>query len=506
LLACVALAALGGCAGLPPRPALPDQFAIAPAKGGAVDDLVAAAEAQHPGQSAFRLVTQGTEAFVVRMQSARLAARSLDVQTYIWHADLTGIYLGQQLLESADRGVRVRLLLDDLDARAKNDGFAALAAHPNIEVRMFNPWVTRSGTLRKAGEGAMSFKRINRRMHNKSWIADNRVAVVGGRNVGDEYFGAGEEMNFIDLDFAMLGPVVRDASAWFDKYWNSASAYPMEALDPEGVSEEALGKLRKRLEKYMGETGNQRYADALRGDEVVKRMIAGDWPMQWSAKYRFVSDDPAKVTMTKRDAKRTPVGSALLPMVQAAGKSINIISPYFVPGEEVTKALIAAAGAGKQVRILTNSLVANDVAAVHGGYSRYRHPLLKGGVQLWELKPVLGSVSGSSLFGSSGASLHTKALSTDGQTLFVGSYNVDPRSTWLNTEQGVLVEDKALTTQLDEIFAAQTTGAHAWQVTLKDGGLAWTDGKESFSSDPKASGWRRFQAWMTRVLHLDAQL
>jgi len=213
----VALVAVGGCAQLPPRPDLPDVTAIAPADGGALDELVAVAEALHPGESAFRLVAEGTEAFVVLMQSARLAARSLDVQTYIWHADLTGTYLAQQLLESADRGVRVRLLLDDLDARAMNDGYAALAAHPQIDVRMFNPWVTRSGTLRKAGESAMSFKRINRRMHNKSWIADNRIAIVGGRNVGDEYFGADKEMNFVDLDLAMLGPVVSAAPAWVDR-------------------------------------------------------------------------------------------------------------------------------------------------------------------------------------------------------------------------------------------------------------------------------------------------
>ena len=506
ILACSALAALGGCAQLPPRPALPDVAAIAPAEGGRLDDLSADREARHPGASAFRLVTEGTEAFVVLMQSARLAVRSLDVQTYIWHSDLTGNYLAQQLLESADRGVRVRLLVDDLDARAKNDGFAALASHPNIDVRMFNPFVTRSGTLRKAGEGAMNFKRINRRMHNKSWIADNRVAIVGGRNIGDEYFGAGDEINFVDLDFAMLGPVVRDASASFDKYWNSASAYPMEALDADGVSEEALGKLRKRLEQYVNKAGDSRYAAALRGDEVVQRMVAGDWPMEWSAKYQFIADDPAKVTMKRRDAKRTPVGSALLPMVQAAETSINIISPYFVPGEDVTADLVGASGAGKKVSVLTNSLVANDVAGVHGGYSRYRRPLLEGGVQLWELKPRPGGKSSSSLFGSSGASLHTKALSTDGRTLFVGSYNVDPRSTWLNCEQGVMVEDEVLTRQLEAIFATQTAGPHAWQVTLKDGEMGWSDGEESFDSDPKASGWRRFQAWMTRVLHLDAQL
>ena len=419
--------------------------------------MVAAREAGHPGASAFRLVTDGTEAFVLRMQSARLAARSLDVQTYIWHADLTGIFIAEQLLESADRGVRVRLLVDDLDARALNDGYAALAAHPNIDVRLFNPWVSRDGTLSRAGEGAMSFKRINRRMHNKSWIADNRIAIVGGRNIGDEYFGAGEEMNFVDLDFAMLGPIVRDASASFDRYWNCASAYPIETLDAKSVNEEALGKLRVKLAGYVKAAESGRYATALRGEDRVKRLIAGEWPMQWSTKYQFVVDDPAKVKMTKREAKRTHVASAIVPMVRAAKSEIRIISPYFVPGKEVTTALTGAVGGGRQVEILTNSLAANDVAAVHGGYSRYRRPLLEGGVQLWELKPAAGSAS-SSLFGSSGASLHTKAISTDGQSLFVGSYNVDPRSTWLNCEQGVLVEDDMLAKQLDEIFTRTDYG------------------------------------------------
>ena len=503
----VALLAAAGCAELPPRPPGPETVAIAPTEGGPLDDRISPAETRHPGESAFRLVKEGTEAFIVRMQSARLAARSLDVQTYIWHADLTGIYLGQQLLESADRGVRVRLLLDDLDARARNDGYAALAAHPNIEVRMFNPFVTRSGTLAKAGEGAFNFGRINRRMHNKTWIADNRVAVAGGRNVGDEYFGAGEEINFIDLDFAMLGPVVRDASATFDKYWNSPSAYPMETLDPEGVSEAALQKLRGRFAERLKEAENSRYAVALRGDDVVRRMLAGDWPMQWSSNYEFVSDDPRKVTMKKGDPGRTQVGLALVPMLKEAQLQVTVISPYFVPGDEVTTAMVGAVSAGRQVRVLTNSLVANDVAAVHGGYSRYRRTLLKGGVQLWELKPLFGDKANSSVFGSSGASLHTKAFAVDGRRLFVGSYNLDPRSTWLNCEQGVLVENETLATELETLFDAQTSAQHAWRVSLNgEGDLRWSDGTETFDSDPKASGWRRFQAWITRVLHLDAQL
>ena len=342
-------------------------------------------------------------------------------------------------------------------------------------------------------------------MHNKSWIADNRIAIVGGRNVGDEYFGAGDEMNFVDLDFAMLGPIVRDISASFDKYWNSPSAYPMETLDPDGVSEKALATLREKLAARTTGAEDSRYAVALRGDDVVKRMYAGDWPMQWSGKYEFVSDDPRKVTMKKKDVKRTSVGGTLLPMIQGAQKSVHIISPYFVPGDAVTTGLTAAAGAGKEVSVLTNSLVANDVAAVHGGYSRYRKPLLKGGVQLWELKPQ-GGRGNSSIFGSSGASLHTKAFSVDGEKLFVGSYNLDPRSTWLNCEQGVMVEDPVLAKQLDGLFTTHTNGEHAWHVTLVDGDLRWDDGTETFESDPKASGWQKFQAWITRVLHLDAQL
>lgn len=499
------LATIAGCAQLPPRPALPDETAVAAAETGALAERIAPSEAAHPGRSGFRLLSDGTEAFVVRMQGARLAARSLDVQTYIWHSDLTGKYLAAQLLESADRGVHVRLLVDDLDARAKNDGFAALAAHPGIEVRLFNPWATRSGAISGAGESIASFKRINRRMHNKSWVADNRIAVVGGRNVGDEYFGAGEEINFVDLDFAMVGPVVRDVSASFDKYWNSPSAYPIETLDPDSVSEAALQKLRKRLAEHAVGAAGSAYASALAGSDVIRGMIAGDWPMQWSARYEFVSDDPRKVTMKKRDAERTQVGLALVPMLKDSASQVTIISPYFVPGKEVTEALVEAAGRGKSVRILTNSLVANDVAAVHGGYSRYRKPLVEGGVHLWELKPTSGSPD-ASLFGSSGASLHTKAFAVDGKKLFVGSYNLDPRSTWLNCEQGVLVDDALLARQLESLFDQQTSGKHAWRVTLENGDLRWSDGTESFDSDPKASGWQRFQAWATRVLHLDAQL
>jgi len=428
------------------------------------------------------------------------------VQTYIWHADTTGLYLAYELLAAADRGVRVRLLVDDFDARAKNSGFAAIAAHPNIEVRLFNPFATRSGGLRLAGEGARDFDRINRRMHNKSWITDNRIAMVGGRNLGDEYFAASGEVNFVDLDFAMIGPVVRDVSASFDRFWNSSSAWPMELLDGESINDAALERLRTTLAAQAETARGSRYALALRENDGIRRLGAGDWPLQWSAKYRFVSDDPAKVTMEDRDASRATVGAAIMPIIRNARRSLQIISPYFVPGDEGSDALVARARAGATVQVLTNSLAANDVATVHGGYSRHRQALVEGGVQVWELKRQSGKSAESSLTGSSGASLHTKALTADGSTLFVGSYNLDPRSTWLNCEQGVIVEDATLAAQLGEIFALQTGGSRAWRVTLSDGKLRWTDGTETLDSEPKATFSQKFQAWFARVFHLDSQL
>ena len=495
---------LAGCAQLPPRPSLPYEVATPTATDAPLDRMFAAAEGAHPKESAFRLVADGTEAFTTRLQSLRLARRSIDVQTYIWHADASGTFFAQELLAAADRGVHVRLLIDDMDARARNASFAALAAHPNVEVRLFNPYASRSGSLSWASESARNFQRINRRMHNKSWIVDGRIAFVGGRNIGDEYFGAGEEVNFVDLDFAMLGPVVRDVSDAFDRYWNASAAWPMELLDPRAVNDAALEDLRQKLDSRAAQVQPGPFADALRAQPASELFAAASF--EWSAAYRFVVDDPNKVHMRRRDAKRAVVATALRPLLENAKRAITVISPYFVPGRRGTSTLIRKAEAGESVRVLTNSLAANDVATVHGGYSLRRRPLLEGGVQIWELKPTDGGLKKRSFRGSSGASLHTKALTADDRLAFVGSYNLDPRSTWLNCEQGVLVEDQTLAEQLGDIFKTETDGSRAWRVTLDSGHLHWSDGKEEFHSEPKASLGRRFQAWIARFFHLDAQL
>ena len=496
------IGALAGCAQLPPRAELPDQPALPAATEGVIAARVLPLMAAHPGQSGFHLVSDGTQAYALRAFSAQAATRSLDIQTYIWHADLTGRLLARQALQAADRGVRVRILVDDLDARAKNAGLAALDAHPRIEVRLYNPMASRSGTLAMAGEFGTGFKRLNHRMHNKSWIADGRIALVGGRNLGNEYFNASEGANFIDLDMLMVGPVVDAVAGNFDRFWNSPSNHPIGQLSPEAASGETLEQLRAVLEASVGELASSGYATVLREDPRVQDIIEGGTRLHWSGTWRFVSDDPLKARLPA--GQRSEVVDALLPQIAGAGQRLLAISPYFVPGERGTAGLVAAAGRGIDVRILTNSLAANDVAAVHGGYSRYRHALLEGGIGLWELKPS-GTPAKFSLAGSSGSSLHTKAMIVD-EGVFVGSYNLDPRSTSLNTEQGVLVSHPALASELSLLFARQTAADHAWAVTLEHGDLRWSDGTKTWTREPEATGSQRTLAWLMRVLPVESQL
>jgi putative cardiolipin synthase len=343
-------------------------------------------------------------------------------------------------------------------------------------------------------------------MHNKTWIADNRIAIVGGRNLGDEYFGASDEVNFVDLDFAMVGPIVRDASASFDRYWNSPLAYPIAMLAQKAVTAESLQALRGKVAAEIGAAEQSKFAQELHKSDAVQRLVAGDWPMHWSANFRFVADNPLKALGESEGLAGSQVLATLQPLLKASQASVTIISPYFVPGEAGTGFLVGIDRSGSAVRVLTNSLAANDVAMVYGGYSKSREPLLQGGVEIWELKPEAGSTAKSSMFGSSGASLHTKALTADGRMAFVGSYNLDPRSTSLNCEQGVFVESPEVSAQLEQIFRTDTSGERAWAVTLQDGKLQWSDGTKAYDSAPEASAGRKFQAWLAKVLPLDAQL
>lgn len=492
-----------GCAKLPPRPDTIVQHSLPSGQSSLLDRTIQPKLDQHPGQSGFRLLSSNADAFAVRIISARRAERSLDAMYYIWHNDLTGRLMAREALRAADRGVRVRLLMDDNDARAKDAGFAALAAHPNIEVRLFNPFATRSGALFQLVEGLTRFKRLNRRMHNKVWIADNRIAVAGGRNLGDEYFGANADVDFLDLDVAMVGPVVQAHSLVFDTFWNSRATWPIAALGPGRVTSEALATLRKELDSAWDDDRASPYLESIRDDNSVQRLMEGDLSLSWTANWKLLSDQPSKIFKEEGSSNVLP---GLAQAFNGAKKRVIIVSPYFVPGKSGTKALVARVKNGRQVVVLTNSLAATDVALVHGGYASHRRALLHGGVELYELKNV-GPPTKLTLTGSSSASLHTKAALVDRRVAFVGSYNLDPRSTSLNTEMGVLIEQPEIAAEVDRLIATQTSGDRAWRVTIdSNGSLQWSDGETISHTDPDASLMRKIQAWLAQILPIESQL
>lgn len=505
LIACWLLLCASSCSSLPERAALPFEDALQPANNARLDALVGPEEQRQGERSGFRLVEHGPEALAIRVHASALADRSIDVQTYIWHADLTGLYLANEMVLAADRGVRVRLLLDDLDARSNNYGLAALDAHPNIHVRLFNPVASRAGSWSLAGSFLRDGRRLNRRMHNKVWIVDNRVALAGGRNLGNEYFGASDGANFADLELAMAGPVVREASQSFDQFWNDEASYPIGLLSPGSVNEKALQGIRETLAESARSASGTGYAALVAADNAIPRLLSGDWALDWTGEYRFVSDDPSKVR-EKPAPGLSRVLAELLAGLDTAGHSIRIVSPYFVPGREGSERLLAYAERLQSVSVLTNSLAANDVVAVHGGYSRYRKRLLEGGVGLWELKSTVGESVKRHVIPSSGASLHAKAASIDDSGLFVGSYNLDPRSTSLNSEQGIFLRSAELTRGFNDMFDQVLASQQSWELSLHSGRLYWNDGQQTRDREPDASFGRRFMAGLMRILPIQSQL
>jgi putative cardiolipin synthase len=506
LLASTLVAALG-LARLPARTSSVHTTALPVGSDSPLDRELAPRLAQHPNESGFWLVSDGVEAFTLRARSARRAGRSLDVQYYIWRADVTGVLLLRELVNAADRGVRVRVLLDDLDARAKNFELVAIDAHPNIEVRIFNPFAIREGVAGKIIEGLTAFSRLNARMHNKGWIADNRIAIAGGRNIGDEYFSASERVSFVDLDFAMVGPAVNEMSADFDGYWSSAAVWPMAALNPAKVERARFAALREAAQQRYQSALQSKYVQALEGSEVLDRMLIEPEDLHWSSDVQVLSDDPLKATLGRDPLERSNVLRALSAAMKAARSSITLVSGYFVPGERGTNTLTELARSGRTLSIITNSLAATDVVAVHGGYAKYRSELIEHGASVWELKPEpTQRHSVSDAFGSSNASLHTKAAIID-EKLFVGSFNIDPRSVSLNCEQGVMVRDAALAEQATVLFERLRTGEHAWRVSHDgEGELEWTDGKRTLDREPDASFARRAFAQLMRWLPIESQL
>lgn len=443
---------------------------------------IAARVAANPGKSGIHPLLDSRDAFAARVLLVQAADRTLDVQYYIWHDDLSGRLLFEALHDAAERGVRVRLLLDDNNTSGLDPTLAALDTHPNIEVRLFNPFVVR----RPRALGYLTdFSRLNRRMHNKSFTADNQATIIGGRNIGDEYFDATEGTAFVDLDVLAVGPVVREVSADFDRYWASGSSYPVDRLLPPADEPFAV--------EHHAEAAA--YVTAVRESRFVQALMQGRLPLEWAAT-RMVSDDPAKGLGQAAAGVLLP--HRLKDILGQPQKEIELVSAYFVPAGTGTEMFVDMARRGVKVTILTNSLEATDVVPVHAGYAKRRKALLRAGITLYEMRrlsPGSREEKSAGPFGSSASSLHAKTFSVDRSRAFVGSFNFDPRSAHLNTEMGFLIESPALARNMADAFESRIP-ERSYQVHLSDSGaLYWTErrGGEQLRHDtePGAGFWKR---------------
>ncbi|WP_431637697.1 phospholipase D family protein [Dyella sp. KULCS107] len=512
----LAMLALSGCATLRKDFPKPQTTALPPKLDTPSARYVHREVASHDEQSGFRLLTFSTNALMSRVTLADHAKHTLDLQYYIFANDATGRLVAQRLLAAADRGVRVRLLLDDINIDKQLDMLDALDSHPNIEVRLFNPFGTRARSgLVKATQFVLDGSRLNHRMHNKSFIADNTVAIVGGRNIGDDYFDAGESTHFRDLDLIAIGPVVRQASQAFDEYWNCDAAYPVKAFSGKHPGHLELATLRQQLAHDARQFAQSDYAQATL--EQLPHGPSGDRPGKWFWGHAtLVADQPAKIDADGDDPSLR-IGPDIKAMLDGAQHHVQMISPYFIPGDDGTAFLTGLAKRGVRVQVLTNSLASTDEPAVHAGYSRYRLPLLRGGVQLYELRPAPGAKQPATDAGkSSGVSLHAKAIVVDAHEVFIGSMNMDERSKLLNTEMGIIVDNAPLAEAVERYFDDASRPTSAWRVMLDptkpaaDAGLRW-QGDEggqlvTHDSDPDATAGRKAEVGLIKLLPVESLL
>jgi putative cardiolipin synthase len=459
---------------------------------------------QHPGLSGFDLIASGRTAFEARYGFARLARRTIDAQYFVWADDATGRNMLLALIEAADRGVRVRLLLDDLGLAGTDKTLALLAAHPNLQVRIFNPFASRELHL---VDFLFDFERVNHRMHNKAFVVDNTIAVVGGRNIANQYFATDTEANFRDLDLLIAGPIVRDVSQVFDDFWNSPWARSIHRLDQERPSPEAARVFEAGL---RAPADDQSFPFRTRLDEpfleglvttVARRLIWG--------KARLLADRPDKPQTSEPaiiEDLRAKLGGKI-------SQELLLESAYFVPAGGSTERLCSLAARGVHIRILTNSLASTDEVSTYASFMRHRETLLRCGIELHELRPDAGFIrrEWTWLRTPSAAELHTKAAVFDRETVMIGSFNLDPRSRYLNTEIAVLVESRALASKVVAFIGAGMDLGNSFRLSLDaDGDVEWTardeSGEQHFHQAPVTGPWRRFKAEFLSLLPIEEQL
>ena len=465
----------------------------------------------HSGQSGFILLPSGEEMFGAINGIAAIAEETIDAQYYTWKADTSGKLLIDRLIRAGDRGVRVRILLDDFFTRGQDQGIATIDSHSNIEIRIFNPFSNR--TFRGI-DFLTDFSRVNHRMHNKVFIADNAVAVVGGRNIGNRYFGVDPDANYRDLDVLAVGPVVANVSHSFDTFWNSDLAIPISAITDFGVSEEERQRSFQTLREWSVEEADGFPYEVFRErDQRIARLDGIRDRFIW-ANAEVLFDDPSKAA----GSGERGIAPRLRQVIASLKNELLIESAYFVPGTRGVDLLGQLEDRGVEVRILTNSLASNDVTPAFSGYAPYRLPLLRHGVELHELRADPGSVRQywSNLATRAKATLHTKTLVFDRSKVFIGSMNLDPRSDRINTEIGLLIHSEELSTQVATFIELGMEPENSYVLSLNDksghslGPMMWqgeTRGtRVQYHDEPEASIGKKMRAWFLSLLPIEKQL
>ena len=485
---------------------------------------VGAASAAHGGLDGVRVLTDGIEALQMRVALAHAATRTLDLQYYIAEEDNTGKLLLGAALYAADHGVRVRMLVDDLNFKDIDKRMAALNQHPNIEIRVFNPFASAdAGPLAKLSNLLTDMDKLTHRMHNKAMIADNQIAIVGGRNLGDEYFDASPNLVFRDLDVFTAGPIVPKISASFDAFWNSSESYPLRALNRQHFDPQDIEKVRADLRRHWQQTADAFNAKPLNATPLAQQIRRGALGLTWAPTELRV-DSPRKVE-APLDQYESPPIKRLGELVHGARREVLVISPYFVPRDSVVTLTADLVRRGVRVAVLTNGLAATDAPAVQAGYAPYRVPLLRAGAELYEFKPTAGRGASAGVFGSrSRSSLHAKAYVIDRQTLMIGSMNLDPRSVHLNTELALVIHSAPLAEQVAQLFQRAASPASSYRVRLATpdeltqlratgapaSPLVWTDEEDghlvTYNFDPEAGLLRNVETGLFLILPVRDQL
>lgn len=502
---------------MPPNEGLTQSTAFTDTDDTPIGASVAEVVSANNNQTGVLLLNSGLDAFVARVVLAIAAQRSLDVQYYLFHRDLSGRLLLDQLLKAADRGVRVRLLVDDMDMADADLGIAMLDAHPNMEVRLFNPFAR---THSRLGQYISRFGSVTRRMHNKSFTADNQMTIIGGRNVGDEYFEADPAIAFADMDVLLAGDAAREVSHSFDLYWNNELSYSVSNLGEPEPTEAAIAQARENLSAWVGQQQDSIYLEALKNSNLYRAIENETVEYSWADTEIFY-DLPEKISGSR---KRTDLHMSqyLAPYFHKAAKEVLIVSPYFVPGKGGTRTLCDMRERGVTISILTNSLASTDVSVVHAGYLRYRKKLLQCGVEIFEANSevVMRDLTSQAYrveredkkqkLGMSRSSLHAKMFVFDRQYTFIGSLNLDPRSVIENTEIGSIIDSR----EIGETVATELTSKMpglAFKLSLDDRGKVQWTGIENgqtviYDREPHTDFMQRLATQIMRIMPIESQI